>query len=582
MVSSSSSKEIVTKVAQVAQERVIANSTTNLAANSAFHSEIFDEVSTFLRKLIKKGDASETSGLQIKLLDGAEEKNFEFRSPVITIGRALTSDIQLADRYVSREHAQIIRQQNHIFIKDLGSTNGTSVNKQALQRQQECPLFSGDVIQIERFKLFVHFGASPSASSLNLQLLPVTIEAGQLQRFLARISKPVLLAEFQLAPNAEMVYLNIEIDLVRNLLRYYQRNNPQIISADRTEFSETQKRLFENILIEFEDFYNRRHIKGELPAITFVRLTQHVTGPAIAGEQAAINLHLKLVLDKIEGLVNLTLPGRLQSFFNTDVWRNVPRSQQKSTPIPGKLPTPAPVISGRPSGEIVVPQFTSIRASEPAAPRDPKFERLKAIPTLLKLELGTLSISPYDFMSLEVDEVLLLRDLDLIFTKNQLKGRILLKLENDEEYYWIGWIQPEQPALYTIQIKEIFKTLATHSEVSGRLILANSNSLKNKANRTGAQPTLNADSEKRLATLEASIPGFSRTDLLKGIKLTVTLEMSQIKLKFADIMQLKPEQLIQIHHALPPLVNLMVNKQMIAQGILIEHPEGCALKLTKI
>jgi flagellar motor switch/type III secretory pathway protein FliN len=260
----------------------------------------------------------------------------------------------------------------------------------------------------------------------------------------------------------------------------------------------------------------------------------------------------------------------------------VPRSQLKNTPIPAKLPTPQPVVTGRPSGEIVVPQISAVSEQVPAVPGEQKYERLKAIPTFLKLELGTLSISPYDFMSLEINEVLLLRDLDLIFAKNQLKGKILLKLENDEEYYWIGWLQPEQPALYTIQIKEIFKNLATHSEVSGRLILANSNSLKNKANRTGANQALNADSEKRLATLEASLPGFSRTDLLKGMKLTVTLEMSQIKLKFADIMQLKPEQIIQIHHTLPPLVNLMVNKQMIAQGVLIEHPEGCALKLTKI
>jgi serine/threonine-protein kinase len=52
------------------------------------------------------------------------------------------------DDYVSRRHAQITRRPNGYFISDLGSSNGTTVNGQALLPNRDYPLRNGDRIQV--------------------------------------------------------------------------------------------------------------------------------------------------------------------------------------------------------------------------------------------------------------------------------------------------------------------------------------------------------------------------------------------------------------------------------------------------
>lgn len=64
----------------------------------------------------------------LKSKDG-ELRKFRFSTTQITIGRA-DSDITLADPLVSRRHAEIERVKDQLMLKDLGSTNGTFVNKE--------------------------------------------------------------------------------------------------------------------------------------------------------------------------------------------------------------------------------------------------------------------------------------------------------------------------------------------------------------------------------------------------------------------------------------------------------------------
>ena len=66
------------------------------------------------------------------------------------VGRHPDSDIFLDDITVSRRHAEIRRRAASFALHDVGSLNGTYVNK---ERVEEAELRSGDEIQIGKFKL---------------------------------------------------------------------------------------------------------------------------------------------------------------------------------------------------------------------------------------------------------------------------------------------------------------------------------------------------------------------------------------------------------------------------------------------
>jgi hypothetical protein len=75
---------------------------------------------------------------------------FVLTKDVTGAGRHPESDVFLDDITVSRRHAEIRRAGNSYRIVDMGSLNGTYVNK---LRVEEADLSSGDEIQIGKFKL---------------------------------------------------------------------------------------------------------------------------------------------------------------------------------------------------------------------------------------------------------------------------------------------------------------------------------------------------------------------------------------------------------------------------------------------
>lgn len=75
---------------------------------------------------------------------------FLLESEVTTTGRSPDSDVFLDDVTVSRKHAEIRRQEAGWFVHDLGSLNGTYVNR---ERVDITKLASGDEIQVGKFKL---------------------------------------------------------------------------------------------------------------------------------------------------------------------------------------------------------------------------------------------------------------------------------------------------------------------------------------------------------------------------------------------------------------------------------------------
>jgi hypothetical protein len=67
----------------------------------------------------------------------------------VTVGRSPDRDIFIDDVTVSREHAEILRNEKGYRIKDSGSLNGTYVNR---VRVDSVDLRNGDEIQIGKFR----------------------------------------------------------------------------------------------------------------------------------------------------------------------------------------------------------------------------------------------------------------------------------------------------------------------------------------------------------------------------------------------------------------------------------------------
>lgn len=76
---------------------------------------------------------------------------FTLDRPIIQAGRHPESDIFLDDITVSRRHAEFMTTDQVTRVRDVGSLNGTYVNRERIEETQL--LSSGDEVQIGKFKL---------------------------------------------------------------------------------------------------------------------------------------------------------------------------------------------------------------------------------------------------------------------------------------------------------------------------------------------------------------------------------------------------------------------------------------------
>ncbi len=83
-------------------------------------------------------------------MDGLVLKEITLTKERTTVGRKPHNDIQIDNLAVSGEHAVIVTILQDSFLEDLGSTNGTVVNGQAVKKHF---LQSNDVIELGKYKL---------------------------------------------------------------------------------------------------------------------------------------------------------------------------------------------------------------------------------------------------------------------------------------------------------------------------------------------------------------------------------------------------------------------------------------------
>ena len=93
---------------------------------------------------------SEGPALVVRAGGGRAGEHFSPQSERTTIGRSPDCDIFLDDVTVSRKHAVLLQEDGRFTIEDLGSLNGTYVNR---RRIESAPLSDGDELQIGKYRL---------------------------------------------------------------------------------------------------------------------------------------------------------------------------------------------------------------------------------------------------------------------------------------------------------------------------------------------------------------------------------------------------------------------------------------------
>jgi hypothetical protein len=79
-----------------------------------------------------------------------------------SLGRSQANDFQIADGSVSGSHCQIVMENDRAVIRDLGSTNGTFVNRAPIK---ESPLQTGQTVHLGGVAMMFYSDAPPAAAA---------------------------------------------------------------------------------------------------------------------------------------------------------------------------------------------------------------------------------------------------------------------------------------------------------------------------------------------------------------------------------------------------------------------------------
>jgi pSer/pThr/pTyr-binding forkhead associated (FHA) protein len=97
----------------------------------------------------------------VQLVALAEGPNIPLDKPIVLIGRHQECDIQIPSRKISRRHCCIAQVNDHLVVRDLGSTNGIRINGIKII---EGNLQAEDELMIGNVRYQLKIGAEPEAT----------------------------------------------------------------------------------------------------------------------------------------------------------------------------------------------------------------------------------------------------------------------------------------------------------------------------------------------------------------------------------------------------------------------------------
>lgn len=78
---------------------------------------------------------------------GKKPRTYDVNLPVV-IGRGQQASFRIPHGQISRRHCELLESKGSVFIRDLGSTNGTMVKGTMLPSKTKVPIRSGSVIRL--------------------------------------------------------------------------------------------------------------------------------------------------------------------------------------------------------------------------------------------------------------------------------------------------------------------------------------------------------------------------------------------------------------------------------------------------
>ncbi|HEX2048932.1 MAG TPA: FHA domain-containing protein [Acidimicrobiales bacterium] len=94
-----------------------------------------------------RGGGNGRGGGRLRVIEPAERKGQTYElAEELTVGRAGGCQITLDDTYVSQLHARVFRRDGQLYVEDLGSTNGTYLNRKKVTAP--IAIRKGDRLQI--------------------------------------------------------------------------------------------------------------------------------------------------------------------------------------------------------------------------------------------------------------------------------------------------------------------------------------------------------------------------------------------------------------------------------------------------
>ena len=86
----------------------------------------------------RPGPAPKGKPSRLKVVEPSDRKGQAFDlAEELTVGRAAGCQVRVDDTYASQLHARIFQRDGELFVEDLGSTNGTYLNRRGTQSKEK-------------------------------------------------------------------------------------------------------------------------------------------------------------------------------------------------------------------------------------------------------------------------------------------------------------------------------------------------------------------------------------------------------------------------------------------------------------